>query len=237
MGLLHITFQSKALQMQTQLNVLIPDDIKKQEPIEVLYLLHGYMGNYSDIIRLTNLERYLFDRRMVVVMPSGYNGYYTNLSKPDQNYETLIGLEIPNYIKRTFGFRITKKYIAGYSMGGYGAIKIGLKYKFDKIGAFSSALDIDRFKKDIKERTQFFESVFKSDITNTKHDVYALIKRKKTLPPFLIGCGTEDYFYSDYLKLKDLLDEKSANYDTFVDKYGHDWTYWDLAVKALIRWL
>lgn len=242
MALIHIQFSSKALAMQTDINVLMPNDIRKGEKLPVLYLLHGYMGNYSDWVRLTGLERYLFDKRLVVVMPSGYNGYYTDLSKPDQNYETYISKELPHYIESLFGLSQKKenRFIAGLSMGGFGALKIGLTNpnRYQKIGCFSGALDIDRYTAFEASRAPFFKSIFNGPVKNTKHDIYHLLNKVKSDEVELfVSCGTKDVFYPDALRLKTQLETSGFNHTYLELPFGHEWSFWDLSIEAFLKWL
>jgi len=242
MALIHIQFSSKALAMQTDVHVLMPNDIKRGEKLPVLYLLHGYMGNYSDWVRLTGLERYLFDKRLVVVMPSGYNGYYTDLNKPDQNYETYIAKELPHYIENLFNLssKKTDRYIAGLSMGGFGALKIGLNNpnKYQKIGCFSGALDIDRFTSFEPSRVTFFQSIFNGPVKNTRHDIYHLLdKVPNDTARFFVSCGTKDVFYPDALRLKEKLLNRGFDHTYLELPYGHEWAFWDQSIEQFLKWV
>lgn len=242
MALIHIQFSSKALMMQTDIHVLMPNDIKRNEKLPVLYLLHGYMGNYTDWVRLTSLERYLFDKRLVVVMPSGYNGYYTDLNKPDQNYETYISKELPHYIESLFHLSSKKedRFIAGLSMGGFGALKIGLNNpnKFQKIGCFSGALDIDRFMAIEPSRQVFFNTIFNGKIKGTRNDIYHMLtKTKSDALDIFCSCGTKDVFYPDALRLKGMLEQHHFNHHYLELDYGHEWGFWDKSIEAFLNWL
>jgi putative tributyrin esterase len=80
MAFMEIHFTSKVLDLSVSVNVLVPDDIKEGEKLKVLYLLHGYMGNHTDWVRYTSIERYLWNHRMIVIMPSAMNSYYADMA-------------------------------------------------------------------------------------------------------------------------------------------------------------
>lgn len=242
MALIHIKYSSTTLVMQTDIHVLIPENIKKDEHIPVLYLLHGYMGDYSDWVRLSNLERYLFDKRLIVVMPSANNSYYNDLANSDQKYETYISKELPDYIESLFNLSCEKthRYIAGLSMGGYGALKIALKNseRYEKVGSFSGALDVDRFSSFDKARAPMFLHIFDGPVSNTSNDIFHLLDLPiKSKLDFFISCGTKDVFYPDAIRLKEKLDEKGLVYTYFELPLGHEWAFWDESIKRLLNWL
>lgn len=117
----------------------------------VLYLLHGYCNDYSTWERYTSIERYAEERRIAVVTFSAENNMYMKLQdvkkenpieglmEPD--YEKFLMEELPDFV--TSMFPISEKpsdtYIAGLSMGGFGALSNGFRYpdRFRAVGAFS----------------------------------------------------------------------------------------------------
>lgn len=242
MALIHIKYSSTILMMQTDIHVLIPENIKKDEHIPVLYLLHGYMGNYSDWVRLSSIERYLFDKRLIVVMPSGNNSYYNDLADSDQKYESYITKELPDYIESLFNLSSEKthRYIAGLSMGGYGALKIAFKnsHRYQKVGSFSGALDVDRFSSIDSARKPMFLHIFNGPVSNTQNDIFHLLD--SPMPSELdifLSCGTKDMFYPDTLRLKAKLDDMLMGYTYFELPLGHEWVFWDHSIKQLLEWL
>lgn len=128
-----IHFQSKLVNTTLPYNVILPPDYRASRTTRypVLYLLHGLTGHYSDWITHTNVADYSAQYRMIVVMPEGNNGWYTDSATiPTDKYETHILKElIPDVQKRyrTIEARYGRA-IAGLSMGGYGALKLGLKF-------------------------------------------------------------------------------------------------------------
>jgi len=144
-----VRFQSKLINTTLPYNVILPTDYdtSKSTRYPVLYLLHGLTGHYNDWIARTNIADYAADYRIIVVMPEGNDGWYIDsaIASTDK-YETYIIQElIPDVQQRyrTIEARYARA-IAGLSMGGYGAIKFGLKspatfvFAASMSGAFSA---------------------------------------------------------------------------------------------------
>src|SRR5438094_6681517 len=138
-----IQFQSKLTNATLPYNVILPPDYRASSATRypVLYLLHGFGGHYSDWVTRTNVADYAAQYRMIVVMPEGNNGWYTDsVGVASDKYESYILKElIPDVQKRyrTIETRYGRA-IAGLSMGGYGALKFGLKFP----GTFNFAASI-----------------------------------------------------------------------------------------------
>src|SRR6266480_3365221 len=127
-----IQLQSKLVNATLPYNVILPADYRTSSRTRypVLYLLHGLTGHYSDWLTKTNVADYATQYRMIVVMPEGKDGWYTDSATvPNDKYESYILKElIPDVQKRyrTIETRFGRG-VAGLSMGGYGALKFGLK--------------------------------------------------------------------------------------------------------------
>lgn len=87
MALVHLNFQSKYLAGNTDVNLLLPDLPRTEEPgafyasgkkFPVLWLLHGTFGDYTDWLRKSNVELYACEKDLIVVMPSAQNTDYAN---------------------------------------------------------------------------------------------------------------------------------------------------------------
>jgi len=129
MALIHLMTTSKYLQRDIDINIYKPNEIDKKAPLHLMILLHGYMGNYTNWLRYTRLEKYLDGKNIVVVMPSGENSWYLNGLFNDP-YESFLNRELHKIIKETLNlvFKRENTSIVGLSMGGYGAIRSLLKY-------------------------------------------------------------------------------------------------------------
>lgn len=143
----NIHFFSQALNENRAVNVILPLDYETSTSrYPVLYLLHGYTGNNTDWSLLTNLSEYAARYRLIVIMPDGSNGWYVNSAgDPKQKFEDYIIKDLISYAQshyRTIPLRRARA-IAGLSMGGYGAMFLGLKHYelFTAIGTLAGRLE------------------------------------------------------------------------------------------------
>jgi putative tributyrin esterase len=146
MALMMIEFHSNVLELNTNLYVIKPNILQDNEELKVLYLLHGYQGNYANWVKYTNLIRYVDGTNLLVVMPSGYNSFYVN-HEIFGDYSKYVAEEIYELINKTFNIKQTREntFVAGLSMGGYGALKTALSYpeKYSKAVGFSSVIKLE----------------------------------------------------------------------------------------------
>ena len=149
--LLTCQFRSAVLRRNTAITVILPTPEQENEPIakdmKVLYLLHGMYGDESSWIRYSNVERYAKDLggNMAIVMPGVGNSFYQDMVHGERFY-TYMTEELPKFIQGLFP--VSKKredtYIAGLSMGGYGAFFLALSRPdlYSAAASFSGAVDI-----------------------------------------------------------------------------------------------
>src|SRR5947209_2541408 len=142
-----VQFQSKLVNATLPYNVVLPPDYRTSSTTRypVLYLLHGLTGHYSDWLTKTNVADYAAQYRMVVVMPEGKDGWYADSATvPNDKYESYILKELLPDVEKRYRTIETRfgRGVAGLSMGGYGALKFGLKSPgtFAFAGSLSGAL-------------------------------------------------------------------------------------------------
>src|SRR5438045_1441443 len=206
-----IQFQSKLVNATLPYNVILPPGYRTSTTrYPVLYLLHGLTGHYSDWLTRTNVADYAAQYRIIVVMPEGNDGWYTDsASVPSDKYESYILKElIPDVQKRyrTIETRYGRG-IAGLSMGGYGALKFGLKspesftFAASLSGALAPATWTDDDWKNLKSIRDSVFAVFGplGSETRKKNDIFDIVRtmspgRVPNLPYFYLDTGTEDLF-------------------------------------------
>ena len=210
---------SKTLTRVKEMKVVMPDDISSDT--KVILLLHGYCGDHNDWSNLGGAVRYAEKYNVVFVMPSAENSYYINIPNGDRFYD-YISNEVVEIATKTFNLP-DNWYIAGLSMGGYGALEIGLKNdRFKYIGAFSAPIDMVEWTKEIRHDN--FPVLFKNGIT----DDINLFKLVSTcnLKPMYLYCGTSDQFYEMNLSFVSILEKMKAIYKFECDERGHVWDLW-----------
>ena len=134
-----LKFFSESLGMQTEVYVLLPQrgtegqigvngTVPDTEKFRCLYLLHGLSDDHTIWMRRTSIERYADAYGIAVVMPCAAKSFYTDMKNGDAYY-TFVAKELPARIRSTFNISGKREdnFVAGLSMGGYGALKIGLR--------------------------------------------------------------------------------------------------------------
>lgn len=256
MALFHINHPSDIMNKNMEMKVIIPDTfgpLKDQEGrFPVMYLLHGYTDDYTRWTRMTSIERYANDYGIAVIMPDAGKSFYTDMAYGDP-YLTYITSEIPAMIQNWFNLTQDPKYtfVAGLSMGGYGALKLALTYpeRYKSVASFSGALLaaqtaayvfpegtepwMKRLEKDIR---LVFSDVTK--VVGTDDDLLHLAFLAKhtqvDLPELYISCGTEDFLLNNTELFCQALDELQMPYHYYEEPAVHEWGFWDREIKRFM---
>ena len=248
-----IQLQSKLINTTLPYNVILPPGyrVARTTRYPVLYLLHGWGGHYTDWLTRTNVADYAAQYRMIIVMPEGNDSWYVDgASGVNDQYESYILKELmPDVDKRyrTIQSRYGRA-IAGLSMGGYGAIKYGLKFPatFLFAGSMSGAFGVTRYtQKEMggANRDPFIKTfgAVNSD-TRKANDVFEITSalsaaRIASLPYFYFDCGTEDaaQHFRPNRELSELFSEKKIPHEYRELPGNHSWQYWDQQVQVVLR--
>jgi putative tributyrin esterase len=218
----------------------------------VLFLLHGLFGTYQNWVELTEVERRAKDHDLIIVMPEGGDGWYTDSATvATENYESFFIRELIPHIDQNF--RTLKKSsaraIAGLSMGGYGAFKFALKYPdlFSFAASFSGAFDPTQRSDDSPgfdwdTLRPSIMRVFgpKGSQTRLQNDLWLILEslspaRKSALPFFYFDCGLEDGFLQANRRLCTSLCQSEIPHEFKEIEGGHDWLYWNSRVSELLQ--
>ena len=247
-----VQFQSKLTNATLPYNVILPRDYRASSATRypVLYLLHGFGGHYGDWATRTNVADYAAQYRMIVVMPEGNDGWYVDGAGSNDKYETYILKElIPDVDMRyrTIQSRYGRA-IAGLSMGGYGAIKYGLKYPatFAFAGSLSGAFGVTRYTEKEMGGASWepFLKIFGPAGSDTRNanDVFEITKaltpgRIASLTYFYFDCGTEDAarHVNANRELSGMFLEKKIAHEYRELPGDHNWAYWDQQVPEVLR--
>lgn len=235
--LIHQKMTSKYLELDTDVYIIRPD-VVKEDNVSILYLLHGYWGDYSNWVRYTRIEKYVADKNMIVVMPSGLNMFYTDTHSWYAYFKYLTE-ELPAIIRETYRLDIKREntFIAGLSMGGYGALKAILSTNIYAKGAsFSGALDINKFKETIAPtRRGPIETIFSKEVRK-EDDLYHLLTLQKDKDISLyVSCGLEDPLLSHSRKFKDALKKTNIKHVYSETPGNHTWDFWDQEIKEALK--
>ena len=257
MALIQVNYLSNALVRTVPVNVILPVDkvdsktrgyAPVTKPFKTLYLLHGMFGNYTDWAANTRVQRWAEERNLAVVMPSGDNMYYVNSLLPFNDYGKFVGEELPQIMSAMFPLsrRREDTFIAGLSMGGFGALRNGFKYSdtFGRIAALSSAITVlDPAAPPIAGDKAVFGDLEAAAATDKNFQVcYARLKERVAageaqMPGIYLACGLDDPFIASTRAFRDQLaaDGVELTYDE--EPGAHEWDFWDRQIKKVIDWL
>lgn len=256
MAFIQCDFFSDVLGLSCSMNVILPQKTKNQigmvgkadyEKCPVLYLLHGLSDDHTIWMRRTSIERYVAPLGIAVVMPSVNKSFYLNMAEGDR-YGEFVSNELPELVQRFFPISGKREdnYVAGLSMGGYGAFLLAFSNpeKFCAAASLSGALNVAGIanRKEI-ERKDLYERVFGpvDNIPGSDMDLLELsdklAKTKEKLPRLFQCCGTEDFLYQDNLKFKEHIEKFPYDY-TYIEGPGtHEWGYWDEHIQHVLEWM
>lgn len=248
MSILRANIFSEQLSRNVNISVILPvENGVPSSGFKTLYLLNGYMGDDLDWITETRIKRLAMDANLAVVMPAGENGFYVNDIDGRRNYSKYIGEELVAITRAMFPLsdKLEDTYIAGLSMGGYGALNNGLKYNhvFSKIGAFSLALVNEIYDPESSNVSdpRYIKSIFGveiDEIVNTDMDPrYILNYLKGNVPKMYIACGSEDFVYECNELMHEFLNEQRINHRYVITPGEHDWDFWAVQIEQFIKWL
>lgn len=222
------------------------------KPFKTLYLLHGILNNHTTYLTRSRIQELAEERNLAVIMPAGEYSFYVD-NPNGCNFGQFIGEELIEETRKMFNLskRREDTFIAGLSMGGYGALRNGLKYNevFSKIGAMSSAAIIEDIIKTTDHSiippkdNSFYESIF-GDLDKLKgsdKDLEALAlnlkKEGKNIPKIFMSCGTEDFLLENNRKYAKFLEEHDIEFIYKESKGSHEWAFWNEYLEKIINWL
>ena len=244
MAWISINFESKALGMPVMTNVLMPQG---RGGYKTLYLLHGAGGDYASWLLKSRVADYAEGKNIAVVMPSGNNKCYVN-NRYGKDYFTFLTEELIEKCETWFDLSPKKedRFIAGMSMGGYGAYKWGLTCpeKFAAIGGVAGSYHAEyRYQGKVNTVSTLCEALYGDPpaITPEVHDVFTLLKNRKEegrdIPRLYTCCGTEDRRHQDSVDLKEFADQLGVPL-LFEEGPGrHDDIFFDEYIQKILDWM
>jgi len=223
-----------------------------QASYPVLYLLHGLLGHYDNWTSKTRLTQYAAQYQMIIVTPEGNDGWYTDSATvATDKYETYVVRElIPDVEAR---FRVFKtregRAVGGLSMGGYGALKFGVKYpdRFIFAASMSGALDAAEYTDSNPGsgwetlRPSILKTFGPADsavrTSNNLRKIFQELSPQQiaSLPYFYLDCGTEDGLFAASLALATILRERRIPHEYRQLPGNHAWSHWDRQVGEVLR--
>ncbi len=261
MAILHASIFSQALKRTVPIVAVLPADkvvaygqSGPARPFKTLYLLHGLLGSCVDWTMNTNLQQLAEAKDLAVIMPSGENSFYIDQMLANNDFGEYAGRELVEITRRMFPLSPKREdtFIGGLSMGGFGALRNGLKYAqtFGCIAALSAAVHVFEYAPDDPRREMLMgeDACFGDLAEAAKTDknprvafcrMLEEMRRDPTLTPprIYMACGTEDSLLEPNRMLRDFFLENGQPV-TYVEESGvHDWAFWQRQIAQVLDWL
>ena len=248
---------SETLGLGSSMYVLLPRRAlaeaqkKPRKKLRTIYLLHGHSDDHTAWQRYTSIERHAETLNIAVVMPAVHLSFYNDMAHGGK-YWQFISEEVPTLVRDIFPLSSKREdnYVAGLSMGGYGAFKMALTYpdRYAAAASLSGAVDLAevvREKKEDPENKAWLEemrTVFGdlSRVPGSRNDLFTLARKvaKGPIKPRLYQCcGTEDDLYTDNVRFRDAIRKLPLDL-TYEEGPGeHNWAYWDKMIQNVLKWM
>jgi S-formylglutathione hydrolase FrmB len=242
MALVHTHFFSPVLNKHVAAMAIVPQFAPP--PWATMYLLHGLSDDYTIWHRRTSIERYVDGLPLVVVMPDGFRGFYTD-NHEGPAYGRYFTDDVIGFVDRTFHVKRSRsgRCLAGLSMGGYGALRLALSRPELFASAVSHSGAVLAGSRPPAQRPdspfrQEMRHIFGPRPVGSEHDLKHLgaIKaaRSGKLPRLRIDCGTEDFLLEDNRQFHAFLTEKKIPHHYQEHPGAHDWKYWDTHIQSAV---
>ena len=252
MAFISLNYFSEALGKQTEVFVVLPQksndgeigigSAKGADNCKCLYLLHGHSDDHTIWMRRTSIERYATEYGICVVMPCGDRSFNTDM-KYAMKYYTFVAKELPDMICEMF--RVSDKrednFIAGNSMGGYGALKVALKEcdRFCAAAALSPVTDLKFIQQECW--MDLFHMIFgDTDEIPQEEQILPLLEEKKddpNRPRIFLGVGRDDFLYDDSTAFREKMETLDYDFTYWESEGEHNWVFWDACIQYALKWM
>ena len=255
MAFIQCNFFASSLGMCVSANVVLPQgagagqiggggSAVQRRRTPVLYLLHGLSDDHTIWMRRTSIERYADRFGIAVVMPCGNRSFYTN-NLDGMRFWDYISEELPARMVEFFNIsdRREDTFAAGLSMGGYGALRLGLKRpdRFAAVAGLSAAIDMDKIVPQVLGPANCRNCFGDGPLSGNDFDPFFLAEKAKesgiVLPEIFLACGTEDFLYPANLRFHEELQRLGYDHNWISAPGNHTWEFWDEQILAVLDWL
>ncbi|TPE43892.1 alpha/beta hydrolase [Pontibacter mangrovi] len=236
-----LAIQSPSMQKTLKAGVVTPEGHgkKKNGPYPVLYLLHGYSGDFSNWLKVPpqkDLLQQMADKyQLIIVTPEGdfSSWYYDSPVDQGSQYETYITEELRQEVERKYKAISDKsgRFISGLSMGGHGALYLSSRHPdlYLAAGSMSGAVNVAGIEQE--KLRQSIEAVLgpkpdNQELFRQSSVVYMVPQLKASGLKFIIDCGVDDFLIEDNRELHRRMVYEKVPHDYIERPGAHTWSYW-----------
>lgn len=251
MALLSVNFRSDALKIHTAVNVILPQEGNWPDALPrriwpTLWLLHGLSDDHTIWQRYTAIERYVQPLPLAVVMPAVNRSFYQDTTW-GAAYWSYVSEELPERMCAWFPLDASRagNIVAGLSMGGYGALRLGLTYpeRYAAVASLSGAVAYAHKRtRDpvlLAEMRAIYGTL--SGIKGGPTDLFALAEKLAASgserPRIHQACGKQDFLFKDNVAFHRHLNKLGIEHTWDTGPGDHAWSYWDDQIERVVEWV
>lgn len=232
-----VQVRSEKMNKDVPVTVITPEGYGEKDAYPVIYLLHGFSDNYTKWSQKGVVGGLSDQYGIIFIMPDGgYDSWYFDSEiTPEYQYETFVSSELVNYVDKNYKTIADRKgrAITGLSMGGHGALFLGIRHQdvYGSMGSLSGGVDFRPFadKWGIAKRLGPKEEYPKNWDDNTVTNMVHLLEPGAM--NIMIDCGTEDFFYEVNCIFHEKLLAAKIPHEFYTRPGHHNWKYWLNAIK------
>ena len=241
---------SAALRKRVHLEVILPaEKLPESGKFPVVWLLHGLSDDDTCWRDFTSISRYAREYGFAVVMPDAGRSFYADMACGPR-YWSFISEELPELCRNLFPLsdKPEENFVAGLSMGGYGALKLALNHseRFAGVAAFSAVADIRKWIDNVVMKDAVLNHEMKmifadrADISSKNCDLFELLEKrvneKAKLPALFHACGEDDFLVEYNRAFRDKVNGFGLDNYTYLEEPGvHNWEFWDRNIQRALK--
>ena len=243
--LAQLTLYSERLDMSCHVAVAGPQKLTGQNPLKVVYVLHGLTGNEMNWIQYTQLPLWVREGNTLFILPCAARSWYTD-AEYGQRYFTYVSCELPELCGQLFDISHKREdtSVMGNSMGGYGALKCAFSYpeRYGMCWAFSPAgLYWDEYLEmpNCCELQNEFRGIFGHELRVQEKDRLPNLAGKASLtakmPIVRMTCGTSDFLLNQNRRFAKEMRTLIPDFQYEEWEGAHDWTFWNQSLERMLH--
>lgn len=248
MAIISISFMSMSLMREVSAKVILPTGApgfaRDGKPFKTVYFLPGYSASAEAILTCLGMRNQAELKELAVVIPDGENAFYTDVPERNGRHSTYVAKELVDFTRQIFPLSCKREetYIAGISMGGFGALYNGLRYPktFSKVAALSPASDLYQVPEVSGLTPALMDHYFGSReaYENSDADIKTAYLKDRERPELWLGCGRSDILTWEMDKeLHERLDKAGIAHTWFEIDGNHDIYTWECMLDSAFSFL